>query len=421
MKTKYILRALIIVFMIRLFFALFPSFQVDMGTWLAWAKRMAELGPSHFYSDTVWTQYTPGFLYWLWIIGKLGLVNPLAIKIPTILADMLVGYLIWKIIRKTDISFANFAFIFYVLSPVAILNGSIWGQIDGILTLFMFLSVFVLLEMKRNYLSWIFASMAFLIKPQAIAIYPLLGIVSLIRFGWKKTIFSILIGGAVIIIGFIPFYPHDTIVGIVNLIQKMGQSYSYTSLFAFNIWSYVGMWKLDSTNFAGLSYFTWGVILSFGAYVAMLWRYRKVQSNNVIIYLMFALSCYIFFLFPTRAHERYLFPMFAYLVTFTGMIKQRIIFFLTGLAVVIYTINLYLSYSYYETVLNPFKNVFWEQSITNMIPVLSAIQIGIFGCLILSPIRENLKEKMPVLRRHRKTVEQWRDKYPGEKAEEEEK
>jgi len=103
------------------------------------------------------------------------------------------------------------------------------------------------------------------------------------------------------------------------------------------------------------------------------------------------------------------------------MIKQRIIFFLTGLAVVIYTINLYLSYSYYETVLNPFKNVFWEQSITNMIPVLSAIQIGIFGCLILSPIRENLKEKMPVLRRHRKTVEQWRDKYPGEKAEEEEK
>ena len=63
MTKRTFLVLLIIAVLIRLFLNRLPSFEIDMNAWLAWALRMKELGPGKFYSDTVWTQYTPLYLY----------------------------------------------------------------------------------------------------------------------------------------------------------------------------------------------------------------------------------------------------------------------------------------------------------------------------------------------------------------------
>lgn len=380
-KTNF-LRALLTVFLIKFAFALFPSFQVDMGAWLAWADRLVALGPARFYSDIVWTQYTPGFLYWLWFIGKIGLVNPLMIKIPVIIADMITGYLIWRVVSKVNIRWANFSYLLYVLNPVTIFDGSVWGQIDGLLTLMMFLSTYLLLEKKNCYLSFVVAGLAILVKPQAIAVLPVLSILTLAKFGITKTISSSFMGALVVILGFYPFYPTNPIEGMIVLIKKMGVSYPYTSVNAFNLWSYLGMWKPDNMGWMGITYFMWGTIAMGIAFVILLFKYRRSLAQGHKTYLIFALSCFIFFLFPTRVHERYLFPMFAYLVTFTGLTKQKSLFILTIFTSLIYLINLYYPYSYYEQLFNPLKNINLENLIYQLIPVIAIVQTIIFTVLL---------------------------------------
>lgn len=392
--------------MIRLVFALFPSFQVDMGAWLAWSSRLAELGPKNFYSDITWTQYTPGFLYWLLVVGKIGWINPLAIKIPVIVADMVTGYLIWKVVSKSNVRIANFLFIFYVLSPVAIFDGSIWGQIDGLLALAMFGSSYLLLEKKSPYASWAMAGIALLIKPQAIAILPLLLGLTWVRFGLKTMMKSGLVATLVVVLGFYPFYPDNPLGGMLNLIQKMGVSYPYTSLFAFNMWTFVGMWKLDNIVWLGLSYFSWGTLMMGIMFALIFIRYRSYFKKDKEAYLMFALSCFIFFLFPTRVHERYLFPMFAYLFAYAGMMRIKSLYAIAGLATIIYSINLYLPYSYYEQAINPLKNIRLESLIQGITQLLAAIQIGLFAMLWLFPTRNNAKNKIPVILHNGEAVEQ---------------
>ncbi|MFI5241003.1 MAG: glycosyltransferase family 39 protein, partial [Microgenomates group bacterium] len=217
--TPNIIAAVVGVFIIRFVLSFLPSFQVDMGTWIAWAGRLSTGGLSHFYSDATWTQYTPGFLYWLWFVGKIGWFSPLAIKIPVIIFDILTGFLIWKLIGKVNLKFANYSFFLYVLNPLVIFDGSVWGQIDGILTFFVFLSAYLLIEKKNTYLSWVLAGLAFLVKPQAIAVLPFLGLITLLNFGWKKLIPSVIAGVTTVILGSVLFFPDNPIFGLFDLVK----------------------------------------------------------------------------------------------------------------------------------------------------------------------------------------------------------
>jgi Gpi18-like mannosyltransferase len=409
MNNKNLWRGLWLIFLCRFALALLPSFQVDMGAWLAWGSRLAEVGTANFYSEEVWTQYTPGFLYWLLAIGRLGWVHPLAIKVPVIIADMFTGYLIWKVVGKRSNKWANWAYVIYVLNPAMIIDGSIWGQIDGLLALAMFGSTYLLIEKKNCYASWIVAGVALLIKPQAIAMMPVLLGLTLIRFGVVKTLKSGLLTVSVIALGFYPFYPNNLLGGMWELMEKMGVSYPYTSLFAFNVWSFMGMWKLDNTIWMGMSYFAWGTIAMTGAFGGLILRYRKLLTDNSVVYLVFALACYIFFLFPTRVHERYLIPMFAYLIAYAGVKHNKWLWVIVAGASALYSLNLYLPYSYYEAMTNPLKNIGLENWIQDNLLPIATVQILIFVVLWLFPARDQSKKSVPELSGHSEAVEQGRD------------
>ncbi|HET7099214.1 MAG TPA: glycosyltransferase family 39 protein [Patescibacteria group bacterium] len=340
--------AIFIVFIIRFLLSNLPSFGFDMGTWFGWANRLNSLGLSKFYSDTDWTQYTPGYMYWLWTIGKLGWTNEFAIKIPVLLADLGVGVLIWSLIRKVNLKLAYLSFFLYTLNPVVIFDGSIWGQIDGLLTLFLFLSAYYLIEKKNFVLSVLFWSFAFLIKPQSIAVLPALLMAVLIKkFKLKEIVIAGIVGTITILILSWPFFVDDPVLGLPRLVIKMTQYYTYTSVNAFNIWSWVGMWKSDTQLFLGISLASWGAILLGSSVVLTLFSFRKKLDQKSNYYLLFAILSLCFFLFPTKVHERYLFPFFAFLLTSAGLSKSINLIGIYIVTSIASFLNLYYPYSYY--------------------------------------------------------------------------
>lgn len=316
---------------------------------MAWAGRLASLGPANFYSDTIWTQYTPGYLYFLWFGGLAGIVSELFIKISVIFADIAAGYLIAKIISKVNPKFATTAFLLYVLNPIVIFNGSVWGQIDGILTLFLLLSSYFIFESKKPHLAGVFFALSFLIKPQAIAFVPV-GLLAMWVYKYKlKDYLTFAIAGfSVLVFLSIPFFPSDNILGLVNLVEKMTEHYNYTSLFAYNFWAIIGMWKSDAQIFLGITYHVWGLILYAVSLLLAFLSLKEKLSQKKTVYLAFALAFFASFLFPTRVHERYLFPMFAYLLVAAGLSKNKLLKVLYIILSLLHLINLYHPYAYYS-------------------------------------------------------------------------
>ena len=338
----------VIVFLIRFFLSFLPSFGFDMGSWLGWAGRLSSLGFANFYTDQSWTQYTPGFMYWLWVIGKIGWMQDLAIKVPVLLSDISVGILIYSLIKKVNFKLALVSFFLYTLNPVVIFDGSIWGQVDGILTLFLFLSAYYLVEKKSFVWSIFFWSIAFLIKPQALAVAPIFLLAIIFRkFKLKKIIFGTLVGIGTIILLSWPFFVNNPILGLPQQIMKMAGFYPYSSLNAFNIWSWVGFWRPDATKLLGLSLAAWGVILLSVSILFAMFNFRKKLDKKSNWYLFFAILSLCFFLFPTKVHERYLFPFFAFLLTTAGLTKSVSLFAVYIVTSLAGFFNLYYPYSYY--------------------------------------------------------------------------
>ena len=347
-KNSLIIFSVLFVFLIRFLLSFLPSFGFDMGSWLGWASRLSSLGFARFYTNQTWTEYTPGFMYWLWFIGKIGWLNDLAIKIPVLVADVSVGSLIYFLVRKVNPKLALLSFFLYTLNPVVIFDGSVWGQIDGILTLFLFLSAYFLIEKKSFVLSVFFWSIAFLVKPQAVAILPVLLLaVILKKFKWKE----IFIAGAVGIFTLfglsLPFFPDNPILGLPDRVTQMIGYYKYTSVNAFNIWSWVGFWQPDNARFLGLTLAMWGVIFLGASIIFALFIFRNKLNKKHNWYLLFAILSLCFFLFPTKVHERYLFPFFAFLLTAAGLTESVNLFGIYLVTSLASFFNLYYPYSYY--------------------------------------------------------------------------
>lgn len=384
---------ILLTFAVKFVLSYLPSFDIDMGTWIAWAHRLAEIGPWKFYSDAVWTQYTPGFLYWLWLLGKAGLANALSIKLPVVIAEVATGVIIWSVLRKVDEKFASLALLFYALNPAIIFDGSVWGQVDGILALFLFLSVYFLTFKEKPILSGLFWGLAFLVKPQSFAILPAIIFILAIKFSARRVVKFVLSSGATIFLLGLPFFPQNPIFGLVQLVFEMSSYYSYTSVFAFNFWSIVvGMWKSDSIIFLGVPLFFWGISLYLASLVLIFFVFRKKREVGYL-YLVTALTLFAFFLFPTRVHERYLLPIFPFLLTAAGLLKsKKLTWAFIGVSVLSLA-NLYHPYAYYS------KNYLVSSGLLqfsgNFAPFIGAAFLVLFFGMIFDWRLPEIKMKFP--------------------------
>ncbi len=393
LQSIWLVLVLVAGFGVRLWTMRWPPFPIDMGDWIAWGERVLAVGPGNFYSETIFADYAPGYVYVMWLTAaiKNGLLPAAGIgtyhflyRLTPMLIDLATGALIYNVLAREETApdqaivqsgtpprtaapLALLAAACHVFNPAIIFNSAVWGQIDATFTFGMLLAVVLL---ARGRAEWAVVSyvVAFMIKPQAISLAPLIGLVLLLRFPPRRWLLAAAAGLALAYVIAAPFLGLNAFWGLYRQLQKSVETYPYTSLFTYNLWALYGMWEDDRVPFRlGLSVRSTGTLLYLVGIVcgvALLVRQLRRTRHDLQTYILFA--TYFTFLpvmVLTRMHERYLYPVLPFLlmVVFVHAIRRsRVVgqrgvswcvlgtpFGAYGVLSVLHTLNLYHVYTYY--------------------------------------------------------------------------
>ena len=189
------------------------GFRVDLIAFRFWADNLAREGLFGFYQREFFHDYTPGYMYFLALVGHLegflrGLTGLLAgvpllgwfvdvpplsmvgttdkatdlIKLPAILADLALGWLAWSMARELGAGrrAALAAAAIIVFNPITWFDSVVWGQVDSIGMIFLLLGVRELWR-DRPERSAVFTVIAAIIKPQLGILIPVVAAVVIRR------------------------------------------------------------------------------------------------------------------------------------------------------------------------------------------------------------------------------------------------
>lgn len=363
-KNLILLILILLGLIVRLLLTPLPGFKIDVDDWFAWAIRLSHFNFAQFYSKDIFTDYTPGYLY---ILGFLGfLKNLLALesnlfyillKLPAILADLIIGIFVYQETKKiASPKIALLTLLFVIFNPVVIFNSSVWGQIDSILTLLMLVTIMAL--KKSNLLvSSAFFGLALLVKPQALALTPLLAFFLINNFSLTNLFKLAVPGSLVIFILTFPFFPNQTLINLFQHVANTAAEYPYTSLNAYNFWGIIGFWISDQTIWNILSFQHWGYILFAIYWITMGYFYFK---KKISLYALATLATLGFFFLPTKVHERYLYPAIIFLILLASIYKSKALLILTSLLSFLHLFNLYYVYVYYNEIYFQLPKLFYN-------------------------------------------------------------
>ncbi len=339
--------------LLRLFAAaLSEGFGSDTACFAAWGERMFSEGAGGFYSSDVFTDYPPGYMYILWIVGAIrnlfrleyySVFHLILLKLPAICCDLALGYLIYTAgcrylpsadspkshtektpAVKTDsvpptVFFLCAIFLFH---PSIIINSSVWGQVDSIFTLCV-VAAFLLMTREKMFPAYIVFAIGILIKPQTLLFSPVLlaGIIDhvfLKDFTVKKLLTNLMqgltaIAGMVLLA--LPFGFENVWKQYISTVT----SYPYAAVNACNFWGMLGLnWSSQDNTVLGISYKTIGTLIIVLAIAAVLYLSIRNKKESGKYFFLGAFLVLTIFVFSVRMHERYMYPalimlLFAYL------------------------------------------------------------------------------------------------------------
>lgn len=341
---------------IRLILSFFPAFEYDQSAFRFWTDRLVEVGPVHFYSSSVFTNNPLGILYFFWLIGFLkstilsSIIFPsnidLFLKLAANAADLATGFLIYKIIKEgLNVRAGNIAASLYIFNPGLTFNSAVWGQYDSVAILFLVLSIYYCLIKKNPVICSIFFSLAWITKPQALEVAPFLFFFFLKNFKPVQWVYSFFSFIATAIIVFLPFFPRNPLYGIYAVNIGSTNLFSCTTCNALNFWGIFGNWKPDTDLFLNIPILYWGFIL-LAIFLLTIFVLKKAKGN--ILYFTISISMLSFFMLLTRMHERYIAYFFPFLLLTAILLKSRIIMGFYIFFSLIFLINLYIPYAYYN-------------------------------------------------------------------------
>jgi predicted membrane-bound dolichyl-phosphate-mannose-protein mannosyltransferase/Gpi18-like mannosyltransferase len=334
---------------VRLLAVRAQGFPTDVGTFQAWAERLAQIGPGRFYEPGYFSDYPPAFLYVLWILGGLfdGEFLRLAVKAISIPADigiaLLAARVVWRTAGRTS---GIAAAAIWSVQPGAIFAGPYWGQVDSVGTLPLFGSL-IAAGSRRWWLAGALGALAALVKPQfgigLVAIAAAAAIEFIREARWRPVSETLAAAAATAYVLCVPFWgldPTHITAEFVRLVRSASETYPYTSLYAFNGWSvFFDFWKPDTDLvFWGGVLLVTGLVLS----VVPLWWRRDMAT----LLACAALAGLAFYFLPTRAHERYLFPIFAIALPFAAA-RRRVLLPYVLLAIA-FALSLYYAFTRYQ-------------------------------------------------------------------------
>ena len=196
------------------------------------------------------------------------------------------------------------------LNPAAIFDAAFWGQPDAIHAVLLLVAIYCF-EEDRPLLGYVFVGLAFATKPQAWALAPFVGYVSLRRFGIVRTVIGGVVAGVAALVVCIPFVVEGTFRDLLKLPELIAVTMPVASANAHNVWWLVTNGKpdfvLDAEPLLGpLTYRQVALVLALLVMGYGLWRIdprgRDGHLSAMAAYLAFG-----WFLVTTRAHENHAF------------------------------------------------------------------------------------------------------------------
>src|SRR5476649_675158 len=87
--------------LVRIALAPHTGFYGDLQLFDGWSTRLAQVGPRHFYSGAGFADYPPGYLYVLWVLGKISTTpSYLLLKLPAIVADLGLAWIVGTLAER---------------------------------------------------------------------------------------------------------------------------------------------------------------------------------------------------------------------------------------------------------------------------------------------------------------------------------
>src|SRR6266540_468001 len=210
--------------LLRLVLAFLQSFQIDTGTFHAWSVQLAIhheegrglVGPWNFYDTDFFTDYAPGYMYVLWLLGELNQIFNFSLstfeyilKLPSIAADVASAYILYLFLKDQKPEYRVGAAALYLMFPPVLLIGPIWGQVDSLLAFFLLLSIYFI-GRERPLAGALAYTVGFLVKPQIIAALPFLAFWIMRRHPpqvWARIVGASLVLALVLIVPFFTYRP----------------------------------------------------------------------------------------------------------------------------------------------------------------------------------------------------------------------
>lgn len=300
-----------------------------------WANNAA-LGLSEFYNRG-WCDYPPLFIYVLAFIGKLASISwlqpffTLLIKLPSILADIVTSYMIYKLAKKQlKAELAILACAVYVFNPAVYIDSTVWGQVDSFFTMLVVAALILLMKRKLG-LATVFFTASVLMKPQGVFFLPIL-LFELLKNRKVKQFAAVIVSGiltAVVIV--LPFAIKQEPLWIFKLYLGTAGEYPSAAMNALNFFSLIGANFVDGSNVPFLfSYNTWGLIFDviiLGISAFIYFKGRHIATPLITAVLLNSGA----FIFSTKMHERYMFPVIAIcLLALVYFKEKRILIIFAG-------------------------------------------------------------------------------------------
>lgn len=314
--------------------------EYDTYCWKEWAKYIYEGGLSKIYYS--FTDYLPLYHYTLKLYGLMqdGIEsiesNIYQLKLINLLFHFVTGFFLALVVKK-DHSWEKVLFftMFYLLNIAILYNTIIWGQVDEVLTCYIFISCYFA-HKKKVLSSLIFFVIAINFKLQAIIFIPVIGLmllpVIISSYSAKKMITWLLVPLLIQALIIMPFILSGTVDKMWNVIIGSFGKYPVVSMNAYNIWDFLLSGDLfnmpDSETFKSVTYKNWGLLMFFatsGVALFPLAKHTFLSIKNKTAFnfplpqllIICAIIPLLFFYLNTQMHERYSHPALVFLIAYS--------------------------------------------------------------------------------------------------------
>ncbi len=269
-----------------------------------WYAAIREMGFSIFGTD--FTTYNPPYLYELYVIARFfpDISNVIAIKIPSLIADFICAYFVYKIValKYPTKSFPIFAVFAFLFAPTVVLNSAFWGQAD-VLFVAPLIACLYFLMIRRPNLAFIAFGVSLAFKLQAIFLAPLLlGLLLRGQVKWYHFLGVVLVLFLAIVPAWVAGRP---LLDLILVYAGQVKQYQLLEMSAPTVYTWMPDVGLTQRYFTLTGVIFTGVL---GLVLALL-IYKSEAKLTVPLLLKLALvSVLLVPFFLPKMHDRYFYP-----------------------------------------------------------------------------------------------------------------